>query len=117
MPAPADPLTAQVVACIAATVRAIEARLRAKGPMYAPDAEWTRLMACAGALRAAGRELREDGRQQVNVQPNCPKCGTPLRLAVMTGKYYCLKPCDWVQADGKQRTNPAASGTKKGATK
>ncbi len=60
-PAPADPLTAQVVACIASTVLAIEARLRSKGPMYAPDAEWTRLMACAEALRNAGRELREDG--------------------------------------------------------
>ena len=56
-PAPADPLPGQVADCIAATVKAIESRLRAKGPMYAPDAEWCRLMECVGALRAAGREL------------------------------------------------------------
>ena len=56
-PAPADPLTAQVVACIATTVKAIESRLRSKGDMYAPDAEWTRLQDCAQALRNAGREL------------------------------------------------------------
>jgi hypothetical protein len=53
----ADPLPAQVAACIAETVKAIEARLRAKGPMYSPDAEWTRLQDCAQALRAAGMEL------------------------------------------------------------
>ncbi len=56
-PAPAAPLPAQVAACIAATVKSIEARLRAKGPMRAPDAEWTRLQDCAQALRNAAREL------------------------------------------------------------
>ena len=42
------------IECAQAT---IARRLRAKGPMYSPDAEWTRLRAASVALRLAAREL------------------------------------------------------------
>jgi len=54
------PLTDAVCACIAATVKAIEARLTAMGATCPPD-KWVRLKSCEVALRNAGRELREDG--------------------------------------------------------
>lgn len=54
---------------------------------------------------ALAEERNDDSQQRVVGQPNCPKCGTPLRLGVMTGRYYCLKPCDWSQPNGDQLPN------------
>jgi len=49
--------TPDIITTLDAAISAIVERMQAKGPIYTPDAEWTRLQACADALRQARLEL------------------------------------------------------------
>ena len=52
-------LKADIASCIDQTIEAIADRLKAKGPVYEADAEWTLLADIASQLRRAKRELLE----------------------------------------------------------
>lgn len=46
-----------LVRCIDDTLAVLVARLKAKQPMYLPDAEWNAIMQTCASLRAAKRDI------------------------------------------------------------